>query len=202
MENEQPFFSVCRSLICRRGLCVLTVMILLAASLSLYWLCFYDNYHCVIDDELYRSAQLNIEELRGYIEKDGLVTVINLRAETNTGWWAEEKMLCEDQGVAHFDVPFRGDELPTMEKMAKLVDVFDTCERPLLIHCWYGADRTSLAVALYLLVHGNQRVDPTSAFSVKYGHLPLIFRHVKCFDEAFTRYEQSVLARPRSGDTR
>ncbi|MDP6525267.1 MAG: tyrosine-protein phosphatase [Kiritimatiellia bacterium] len=186
----------------RKGSLIVTLLIVMPLVVSLYWIHLYDNYHCVIDGELYRSAQLSGKELRGYIDKDGLATVINLRTETNANWWAKEKTLCEDEGVMHFDIPLKGDQRPTMEKMAELVGVFQRCERPLLIHCRHGADRTSLAVALYLLERRDRSVDPPSAFSIKYGHMPMIFRHVRCLDEAFARYEQAVLARSDSDDRR
>jgi protein tyrosine/serine phosphatase len=38
------------------------------------------------------------------------------------------------------------------DEYLRLFDIFDTAERPMVMHCKSGADRTGIASALYLLV--------------------------------------------------
>lgn len=52
----------------------------------------YDNYHAVLPNELYRSGQVSASEMSGYIARDGLATVINLRHDTNATGWAAGRM--------------------------------------------------------------------------------------------------------------
>ena len=155
------------------------------------WFVVYDNHHVVIEGELYRSAQVSGSELRAYIERDGLATIISLRENTNTTWWSAEKAVCEQAGVTHVDVPLAGTRAPTVVEMQNLVTTLRNAMRPLLIHCRHGADRTSLAVALYLNEKNSPEHDPLRAFSPRYGHLPALFRRTRCFDDAFDTHRRT-----------
>ena len=50
---------------------------------------------------------------------------------------------------------------PTRSELLTLIDFFDHCQYPLLIHCKAGADRTGLASALYLMMQKD--VPPQEA---------------------------------------
>jgi len=55
-----------------------------------------------------------------------------------------------------------------------LVDVIDTFERPLLIHCWHGAERTGLASAFSeLLRPGGSLASARTQFSLRYLFVPI-----------------------------
>lgn len=172
----------------RKGIIATSLLSTALVGLAWYWVVGYDNYHVVVQGELYRSAQLSSTELLNYIERDGVATVINLRHDVNGTWWSKEKVVCGREGVMHIDVPLMGGRAPTMEEMKNLVSVMHKSRRPLLVHCKHGADRTSLAIALYLLEEGNAEAVPTSAFSARYGHLPILFPSMQCFDNAYTQY--------------
>jgi hypothetical protein len=63
---------------------------------------------------------------------------------------------------------------PQRRELLTLLDLFEHCSYPLLIHCKSGSDRTGLATALYLM--SRKAVAPERAlraFALTYGHIPL-----------------------------
>ena len=165
---------------------VITVPVLL---LSAWWLLVYDNYHVVAAGQFYRSGQMTASQFRRHADRDGFLTVINLRPETNEVWHAREMEECIKRGINLIDCPMQGDTSPTLKQMGDLVALMKKSSRPILIHCQHGADRTGLAVALYLLAIGNQtEEDAHKALSLRYGHLPII---KKSFDHAFEEFSRN-----------
>ena len=59
-------------------------------------------------------------------------------------------------------------------ELLTLIDFFDHCQYPLLIHCKAGADRTGLASALYLMIRQDEPPrEAIRAFTIYHGHVPL-----------------------------
>jgi len=165
----------------------LAVLTIFAASSALWWLTLYDNYHVVIPGELYRSGQMDADRLLAHAAADHLATVINLRPETNQPWHAKEVAACAGRNITPIDFPLAGDQAPSRATMTTLVNLMRDAPRPILIHCEHGADRTGLAVALYLSsVAGRSNPEASRALSLRYGHLPT--RTMRQFDEALRIY--------------
>jgi protein tyrosine/serine phosphatase len=59
--------------------------------------------------------------------------------------------VCSKIGVAHRDVKLNSRRLPTCSTLLDMLDAFDAAQRPFLLKCSGGQDRTSFAAALYLL---------------------------------------------------
>lgn len=174
----------------RRLLSALAAFAILTTAAALWWLTGYDNYHVVIPGELYRSGQMNVNLLLAHAAHDHLATVINLRPATNQPWHAAEVAACASQHIAHIDFPLAGDKAPTRDTMQALVTLMRTVPRPLLVHCEHGADRTGLAVALYLsAVAGRPHDEADRALAIRYGHLPL--PAMRRLDEAFKIYSRN-----------
>ena len=81
-----------------------------------------------------------------------------------------------------------------------LLDLFEHCRYPLLIHCKSGSDRTGLASALYLM---SRRGEPPGwavrGFTLKHGHVPLF--GPEHLHEPFREYEAWLKA-PQAWTTR
>lgn len=157
------------------------------AACALWWLTTYDNYHVVLPGKLYRSGQMSAERLLAHAARNHLATVINLRSETNQPWHAEETAACVSHAIAYINFPLAGNRAPSLETMTALVEIMRTAPRPILIHCEHGADRTGLAVALYLKsISGRPVSDAQRALSIRYGHTP--YFGMGCFDRALSEY--------------
>ncbi|MEW6249974.1 MAG: tyrosine-protein phosphatase [Planctomycetota bacterium] len=151
-------------------------------------LTFFDNFRTIEPQAAYRSAQLDGATLRLVVQTYGIRTIINLRGD-NTGesWYDTEKAVAEEFGVAHVDVRFSAESLPSREELLKLYDAFATAEYPILIHCKAGADRTGAAAAIWRMqMLGEARDEADRELSLAFGHVaaayPDMDRLVRMFE--------------------
>lgn len=144
------------------------------------------NFHKV-DENLFRSAQLFNFNLPYYIEKHNIKSIINLRGSSKKDWYKNEKSIAENYDIKHFDYGFSDGKVQSIEKMDKLIELMKNAPKPLLIHCKAGADRTSLASALYLYKL-KKDVDAHKAISLKYGHFPWLGSRSKAMDISYENY--------------
>jgi hypothetical protein len=110
------------------------------------------NFHWVVSGEAARSAQAYAGFLGTFLRGRGIRSVINLRGPNpDHGWWRYENKTCERLGIAHFDVRINSRTLPARQTLIDLLDAFDRSNRPFLIKCSGGQDRTSFAAAIYIV---------------------------------------------------
>jgi protein tyrosine phosphatase (PTP) superfamily phosphohydrolase (DUF442 family) len=146
---------------------------------------------------VFRSAQPTPQQLRRAVRRHGVKTVLNLRAERNCGAFILEEEACAALGVDLVNVRVRSRDVPTKELIWTLERLFRDVEKPVLVHCKSGADRTGIAGALYLLlVEGRPVAEATRQLSKRYGHI----RQAKTgvLDYVFERYVQDHAREPRA----
>lgn len=101
------------------------------------------NLHKV-SDRLYRSGQPTAEGMRA-AERLGIRTVISLRSRQRDAAPAEGTDL-----LLHH-VPMRAWN-PRLMAAAEALNAIAASPGPVLVHCWHGADRTGMVVALYRML--------------------------------------------------
>ncbi len=137
-----------------------------------------------VTDDLYRSAQPTAEQVAEWSIRYGLGSVVDLRGYHPT--WPEQiavRGTCEILGVEWYNVRMSARRAPSPGEVAQLREVFRVARRPILIHCRAGADRTGLAVAIYLILWEGLPPEQAvnRALSLRYGHLSLTHPHMKRF---------------------
>lgn len=136
---------------------------------------FYGNLGVVAPGLVYRAAQPG-PELGEWVKHHGVASILNLRGGSSRDPdYANEERVTRTQGIAFYDFPMSATRRPSRRELLVLIDLFERCRYPLLVHCKSGADRTGLASAVYLLV--KQGAAPARAigeFSLYYGHVPLL----------------------------
>jgi protein tyrosine/serine phosphatase len=150
------------------------------------------NFHPVIEGQLYRSAQPSADRLASYIKAHGIKTVINLRgAHPNTAWYDNEVTMSQGLGVKHIDFGLSATHMVSPEKADELVRLMANAEKPILIHCQSGADRTGLAAALYSKdILGMDGDKAERQLSFYYGHVGLpIVSAAYAMDKSFEDVE-------------
>lgn len=142
-----------------------------------------DNFHTVEKNKLYRSRQLSARGLRHYIAPYRIKTIINLRGPNPTQhWWLNEKKEAERMGVHLYHIPMSACALPSKTNLIKLIHLFKTAPRPILIHCKSGADRTGEAAALWVLEQQKKsKKKALKQLSLKYWHFSARRPHKKTF---------------------
>lgn len=146
----------------------ITIVVLATAAVGFV---VYPNFHTVIPDRIYRSAQLNGREFKYYIKKHQIKTIINLRGQDDdANWYAEELEVSRNNDIKHFDLALPAHGITSPQNMQALAQILLTAPQPILIHCWRGADRTGLASAMSLiLLRDAPLTDAMAQISWEYG---------------------------------
>jgi len=168
-----------------------------ALLVHLGYLALSGNFHPVIADELYRSAQVSKADIADYRARYGIRSILNLRgASPGQPWYDEEVAASAALGITHADFAMNA-SVPLSEAEAdRLITLMRDLPKPLLVHRRHGADRTGLAMSLYLAAISG----------------PMSFRRVgSCADAAAQRLTPSpsgtsfvlrIACTPRIGVTR
>lgn len=187
-----------RALWVATGLCM---PVLILAS-YLVWLQVSGNFAPVVEGAVYRSNQPTPERLADYQAAYGIKTVVNLRgAAPDEDWYALEKQATEALGMTLIDVPLSSTRELSDQELQQLVEILRTAEKPILIHCRSGANRTGLAAAIYLA--SFEQVGPDTArqqLSMRYGHVALPYRpETSAMDRSWERFRKLSVA-PKEGE--
>jgi len=146
----------------------------------------YGNFH-KIDSSAYRSAQLFWFNMPYYLDRYGIKTVINLRGEQQNRWWyRDEVKIVKERNITLIDYQLSSKRYLNPKEVQKLVEILRDVEKPILIHCEGGADRTSLVSAIYKYsILKRSLEEAKDELSFIYGHLPLLRPEVKAMDRSF-----------------
>ncbi|MCD1627069.1 tyrosine-protein phosphatase [Seohaeicola saemankumensis] len=119
---------------------------------------------------VYRSNQPGQKRLAAVKEK-GVRSVLYLRGNTRSAPFRAEAAACKALGLDLHVFHMSAHRLPDASRIMALIDVFRQIEKPILMHCRAGADRTGLASAIYLLALENASIeDARSMLSAQFGH--------------------------------
>ncbi|MGH7221996.1 MAG: tyrosine-protein phosphatase, partial [Gemmataceae bacterium] len=148
---------------------------LLALAIHVCYVLIGSNFHTVIPDEVYRSAQLSAAALEQFIHDKHIHTVINLRGCCDPeAWYLDEGRVTLRNNVSLEDFSFSAGRLPSVVTLRQLLEVIDRSEYPILFHCHKGADRTGMASAIALLLRTETTVEEArQQLGFRYGHLPV-----------------------------
>lgn len=148
------------------GLVVLSAGYLFYARMSV-------NFHPITPGEAYRSAQLSGADLETYIQKYHIKSILNLRGPSDgLSWYQEEIRASSKHNIVHYDVGLSAESEPSPHNVEKILEIFKTAPRPILIHCKAGADRSGLVGAMWKVVVDKQsKSEAEKQLSIKFGHL-------------------------------
>ena len=127
----------------------------------------------------YRSAQMPAGALARTLREHRIRTVLNLRGSNPTSsWYRAERAATLAAGATLIDVHMASDMWLSRPEARTLLDILDTCEYPLLVHCQWGAERTGLVSAISRLIR------PDSTLGDARGQFSLYYLYVKAGDGA------------------
>ena len=126
----------------------------------------------LVTDGVYRSNQPSYERFAQYKEM-GIKTVLNLRGDMPKPFYLFEKEACDALNLTLVTVRMSARKVPRRLVLLDVMQAFDTMEKPFLIHCKSGADRTGLTSALYLLQYTDSPAD------VVRKHLSFRYLHIR-----------------------
>jgi len=142
-----------------------------------------------VNDDVYRSGQLNKYNLEYYINSHKIKTILNLRGYSKKQYYTDEINISNQLNVKHIDFEISNRVFLDFNKTSQLVKIMRNAKKPLLIHCAGGADRTSMASALYqYAIENKSQKESNKEFSIIYGHTPYFRKHVIAMDNSFENY--------------
>ncbi|QDV34797.1 fused DSP-PTPase phosphatase/NAD kinase-like protein [Tautonia plasticadhaerens] len=129
----------------------------------------WDHFDEVTPGVLYRSGQLNPEQLAEAIESYRLKTVVSFLLP---GPDVEaERRLVERLGAEFINLPMPGDGFGREEQFRQVLDAIDDpTRRPVLVHCARGTCRTGSIVALYRMERQGWMIDDVARELERQGY--------------------------------
>lgn len=130
------------------------------------------NFHQVVADEIYRSAQVSKDDIAAYRSGYGIRSILNLRgAAPGEAWYDEELAASTALGLTHVDFAMNASLELSAADARRLIAVMREMPKPLLVHCRHGSDRTGLAMSLYLAaISGADEETAEGQLSLWFGH--------------------------------
>ena len=159
------------------SICAAAVVGTVVFALAIYagFLQITGNFHTVIPGELYRSAQPTPAKIFEYHRRYDIKTIINLRGPNQGAQWYKDEVAASNQlRITHIDFNMSAGRELTVADAKSLITIFRKAQKPVLLHCRAGADRSGLASALYLAVvakSGEELAEEQISF--RFGHVSL-----------------------------
>ncbi len=126
-----------------------------------------------VSNEIYRSAQPDKEEMR-MAEKMGVKTVLSLRN------YNDDKDEAKGTGLILKRVKMNAGDINDKEIIIAM-RIIKESEKPILVHCLHGSDRTGAVIAMYRIIF--EGVSKEKAIEEmkekKYGHHGKIFGNIE-----------------------
>jgi len=132
-----------------------------------------NNNFFIINEGVYRSGQPSPKLLEHYIVKHKIKNIINLRYSDTSDQdiYLMQKNICYKLNTNMINIPISARRLPEKDKLKLILDVIKQIQKPFLVHCKTGADRTGFFMALYIFYTTNDIELAKKQLSLKYLHV-------------------------------
>jgi protein tyrosine phosphatase (PTP) superfamily phosphohydrolase (DUF442 family) len=175
----------------------LIAAVVIPPSLFVAWNQATFNFGVVQPDSVYRSGQMPARALAETVRRYHIKTVLNLRGENLPEAWYQDELaatLAED--ATHIDIAMSSCIWMSRDQLRALVQVLESAERPLLVHCAWGSERTGLASAFAELLRARSTMaDARQQLSLRYLFAPI--GDGKMMAEHLEQYENWLTANHR-----
>jgi hypothetical protein len=148
----------------------LAAAIMITALSCVAWNQANHNFGVVQQERVFRAGQMPASALGQTLRERRIKTVLNLRGSNpSERWYRDELSTTREASATHVDIAMSSCLWMSRVQLQALVKTLDSAERPLLIHCAWGSERTGLASAYAeLLRPGGTLEDARAQFSIRY----------------------------------
>jgi len=101
----------------------------------------------------------------------GIRSIVNFRGANQWGSYLLEAEACAAHDITLINGRLYSSTAPSPEQIHAALDLIETAEKPVFLHCKSGADRAGLASVLYLLAQGVEPIEAAAQLSWKRAHL-------------------------------
>jgi rhodanese-related sulfurtransferase len=113
------------------------------------------NFHEVVPHRIYRSGQPSAEQLRAWIDRYNLKTIIILRGREGSHA-AEEDAVARSMGADVVILKLSAYVSMPSDKLVQLIEILEGARQPILLHCRHGVDRAGTASAIAAWLVGSR----------------------------------------------
>jgi len=106
------------------------------------------NFHR-ISEGVYRANQPSPARLAEFRQM-GIKTILNLRGTAGDSHYLFEREACDALGLHLIDHRLYASGLASRAELLELIALMEQMEKPVVMHCKSGADRTGFAAVIYL----------------------------------------------------
>jgi len=117
------------------------------------------NFRCVVLEKVYRSGQPSAKNIENWAKEYGLKTVVNLRGRSDSEEYRNVIAKADQLGLNHVDLALKGKHAPTKTELAKLVELIEAVDTPMLLHCLSGVDRSGMASVIAAMAIGEESYE-------------------------------------------
>ena len=152
------------------------------------------NFHVVENGVLYRSGQLDKDELLYYIKKYHIKSIVNLRGkQQGKSWYKEEIRLSRRLNLVHIDFRLSSSKIIKPNKLIKLINILKKIPKPILVHCKAGADRSGLVSAIWKYYVEKYSIKQSDEqLSLLYLHFPYLGSPSEAMDKSFWVFVKEI----------
>jgi len=169
----------------------LAILTLALSTLGFLVGSYFFNVHAVIPKQVYRSAQLPPLGFAWLLHFTHAKTMINLRGpNAGKSWYQKELDFSLQHHLQHIDVALNAMRLPSQEDLQKLTNALLQAEKPILLHCSGGAERTGLAAAIATILADVPLSEAKKQYSWRY----YAFKHQNAGEQVLQAYEHWLAA--------
>jgi hypothetical protein len=120
---------------------------------------FWTNFSAMIPGRLVRNNHRTPGQLARLTRRYGLRVPINLRGpQPNNRADTRARATAARRGLEVPDVALKGGDAPDLDGIERQHDSYVRIDKPMLIHCRSGADRTGFVAGLFVLFDGGRTV--------------------------------------------
>jgi len=131
------------------------------------------RFGIVEKDKVFRSGRIAPRLIRGTIQKHGIKVIVDLTEpdSRNSSWRAEQKAV-KELGISRYNFQLYGDGTGNITNYAKAICAIQQAmkeNKPVLVHCAAGTQRTGGVIAAYRLLVEKQTPVTAYAELTRYG---------------------------------
>lgn len=173
-------------------------LLVIAIITAIIYAAIRNNFHVVVEHQIYRSAQLSESTLKMLVRLKGIKTVVNLRGvNPDEYWYKEEIKTSRLLHLQHFDLRLSSRHLPTASELKNLANIIEYAPKPILFHCLSGSDRAGFASAISMILLNNAPLEKAEEqFSWRY----FITSDHTIGKQVFAFYQQWLEAQHKKND--
>lgn len=177
-----------KQILIKRSVGAVVLILLSAYLLYTYQFTHLKNFKVVIPQVLYRSGQPSVNDIQAWHDQYQIKDILNLRGHDRIKETPEIIKKAKELNIHLSYVRLSARQRPRKEKLNLIIDAIGNTNRPLLVHCMGGVDRSGLVSTIALILNNYPLEIAMQQMDWLHGFLP--FRKQNVLKVVMMEYKQ------------